>query len=419
MPHPIVVRGDAAGHTFPGARRGRVPRERVPGLRGAAVAALLGLALLSQGVCAAEFQRTFAFQSREITLTNFIGTVHVEPASGSEVRIVVDVRGKDADPKRIEFQEQQGTNGTLTIRFPVKETHRYVYPEMRGGRTTISLDDRREDRDWFSQLIASAVGDRIEVRGRPWSDALELWADVVVQLPAARHATVQLGVGSVEAHDVQSDLRLRVRSGPVQAEGVKGELIIDTGSGSVDVRRVQGDLHVDTGSGEVDISDVSDAKRIVLDTGSGSVQAVQVSADALAIDTGSGGVDLDRVQVRDLTVDTGSGGVEAAAVSAENFKVDTGSGGVRIELVRMGGGTFEVDTGSGGIRMRVPADVSATFAVDTGSGDIDTDLECVMLSKWGHGRARFKVGGGDAVVNLSTGSGSVQVMQGSGSSSPR
>jgi DUF4097 and DUF4098 domain-containing protein YvlB len=388
-------------------RRGRLGRPH------AVLAVALGVALLAQGAAAAEFQRTFTFQSTEIILTDFIGAVRVETAPGSEVRVVVDVRGKDADVKRIEFQESQGSIGKLTIQFPVKEARRYVYPEMGNSRTNFSLSEGHEDRDWISQLIASAVSDRIEVRGQSWRDALELWADVTVQVPARTKATVQLGVGHIEANDVQADLNLRVRSGPVRAEGIKGTLKIDTGSGSVEVRGTQGDLHVDTGSGEVDVSDVSEAKRIVLDTGSGSVQAAKMNADDLLVDTGSGGVDLEDVQVRDLSVDTGSGGVEGARIGAESAKIDTGSGGVRLDLVRMGHGIFVLDTGSGGIRMRVPPDVSATFAVDTGSGDIDTDLQGITLSKMGHGKARFKVGNGDATVSLSTGSGSVQVTQGS------
>lgn len=406
-----------------GAGRAAGARRSLPGrISSPGAACSLALLILVQWAVAApatEFQRTFTFQAREITVSNFIGAVRVEPTSGNEVRVVVDVRGKDADPRRIEFQEQRDAGARLTIRFPLKDTHRFVYPEMRGGRTSISIDDDHPDRDWFSQLIASALSDRIEVRGRPWRDALELWADVVVQVPSSQRATVQLGVGSIEARDVQADLRLRVRSGPVRAEGVRGELDIDTGSGSVEAARVQGDLHIDTGSGGVEIAGVRDAKRIAVDTGSGSVQVSDVAADALSIDTGSGGVDLDRVQVDDLTVDTGSGGIEGSEVGADRGKLDTGSGSVRLELVRMGHGPFDVDTGSGGIRLRVPPNISASFAVDTGSGDIDTDLESITLSKMSRGRARFRVGDGDASVNLSTGSGSVQVLQGSGTASPR
>ncbi len=387
-----------------------------PACRAAFLAACLGLALSAQAAGASDFQRTFTFQSQEITVVNLIGAVRVEPAAGDEVRIAVDVRGKDADPKYIDFEQQQGSAGRLTIKFPLKDTHHYVYPELGSGRSSISMEQGREDRDWFSQLIASAVSDRVEVRGHSWNDALELWADVVVQVPAARRANVLLGVGRIEAHDLRADLDLKVRSGPVRAESVAGELKIDTGSGSVDVRGVQGDLNVDTGSGEVEVRDIRDAKHIVLDTGSGGVRASGVTSDALRIDTGSGGVDLDHVQVSDLSVDTGSGGVEAAEVSAESAKIDTGSGGVRIDMVRMGHGIFEVDTGSGGIRMHVPPDISASFAVDSGSGDIETDLKGVTLSKASHGRAHFRVGGGDARVKLSTGSGSVEVLEGAGAS---
>jgi DUF4097 and DUF4098 domain-containing protein YvlB len=383
-------------------------------------AGLLAVALVSGPAQAASFERQFTFQADELTLVDLIGAVHVEGHSGSDFVVKVNVQGADADEKRIQFETDTGRRSRLVVQFPVRDQRDYVYPRLGSrSRTTIAERPDSEGGDWLHTLLDLATGDRIQVRGRSWGDALELWADVVVQVPAGRETIVRLGVGDIEATGVAGDLDLRIKSGATRARDVKGTLLVDTGSGSVDVQGVQGDVTVDTGSGRVEVADVRADGRVLVDTGSGSVDVTGVRAEDLSVDTGSGRVDLSDVDVKQLAVDTGSGGVEGDRVAADEMVVDTGSGGVDLGLVRMGRGPYGIDTGSGGIRLEVPADISADFDVETGSGSIVADLEGVDLDRRHRREAHFTVGDGDARVRLSTGSGSVRITQRTGTATRR
>jgi hypothetical protein len=372
----------------------------------------LALALAAAGsAAAAEFERTFTFAADDLAVADLIGAARVEPSSGNDFKVTVRVRGKDADEKWIRFEERTGTHARLVVHFPLDEYRDYVYPEMSSGsRTQFSMRDGPHD--LLSELLDLARGDRIEVRGRSWRGALELWADVTVQVPAGRDAAVYLGCGEVDAEGVDAGLELRVKSGAIATHDLDGQLLADTGSGSVTVRGVRGEVDIDTGSGGVTVSEVETKGDVRVDTGSGSVRASDIAARALFIDTGSGHVELSGVTVDDLTVDTGSGGVEGQDVATDDAKIDTGSGGVDLELVRMGKGRYVVDTGSGGIRMDLPRDLSAEFDCSTGSGSIVADVEGVNLSRRQRRDARFTVGSGAADVQLSTGSGSIRLHQG-------
>ena len=371
---------------------------------------LAGLVLLTSNAVWADFERSFTFDSSELRLANLIGQVEVKAASGDEFRITVRVLGEDATEERVQFEEGGGRRAELAILFPIDESNRYVYPQM-GSNSRTKFSSRHHDSS-LGQLLGLGR-DQIEVRGRSWKDALELWADVVVEVPEGKKLSVYLGVGSMSAVDVKADLEMDSQTGRIDAENITGQLTLDTGSGSVAVRGVQGDVSVDTGSGRVEVADVENAAFVNIDTGSGGVVVERIQADRLSVDTGSGGVDVDVANVEDLNIDTGSGTVEAYQVASDNVSIDTGSGGVRLELVRMGRGRYDVDTGSGSIRMHLPRQVSASFQADTGSGDISVDIEGVELSRRERrdGEARFTIGDGDSRVRLSTGSGTIRIVQ--------
>jgi DUF4097 and DUF4098 domain-containing protein YvlB len=385
-------------------------------LPAAALACVLAAGLQTPAAHAADFDRSFTFASQRLTLTNLIGSVRVEKATGNAYKIDVHVRGEDADPKWITFDEGQGSAGKLTVRFPLDEHRKYVYPKLgAGSRSTFTASHHGSD-DWFEELYDLARGDRIEVRGSGGgSNALELWADVVVQVPAGHETIVQLGIGEITAAHVAADLDLKTKAGAVQAEDIQGDLRVDTGSGGVDVKGVRGDCDIDTGSGSVDVADVTAQRLVRVDTGSGGIQVSSVTADELSLDTGSGSIDLDKITVKDLSVDTGSGGVDGSTVAADDLKIDTGSGSVDLDLVRMGHGRYTVETGSGGIRLDMPREISAVFDVETASGGIDADIDGVTLGRHDRYEAHFKVGNGDARVSLSAGSGHIRLAQGNGS----
>lgn len=395
---------------------GRRPAGRPPA---ATQAAVLGLVvLLAAPVHGAEFERSFVFEGRDLLLVDLIGEVTVEGHSGKDTRVTVAVRGAGAREDLLEFDERRGEKSELRIKFPTKEHRRYVYPRLGSrSRTTIHFGQDRKSRHgerghgWLDELLGMASGDRIEVRGRDFGGAIELWTEVRVQVPQDGSIRVQLGAGSIEAAAVRGDVELVTRAGPVSARDVHGRLLVDTGSGSVDVAGIRGPVEIDTGSGSVDLVDASGGDAVLVDTGSGSVRVEKVEAKSLQVDTGSGRVTVHGIAVQDLSIDTGSGGVDAQDVGADEVLIDTGSGSVQLDLTRMGDGRFDIDTGSGSITVSMPRDVSAEFDVQTGSGRIVADLDGVELGRRDRREARFTVGDGASRVTLSTGSGSIRMSQ--------
>jgi Toastrack DUF4097 len=343
---------------------------------------LIVIALPAQG---SEYEKTFNFDADELKISNLIGQVDVRSGSGDQIRVTVNVKGEDAEAGILEFKVDEGSRSELLILFPTDEHKKYVYPELGRGKTTVSYRDEGDGGSWLKKVMGS--GDRITVRGK--GSGLEVWADVLVEVPRNRSLEVKVRVGGIQADDVEADLVLDTGSGTIEANGITGDLVADTGSGHVTVTDIEGDLHVDTGSGSVEIGYCT-GRTILVDTGSGSVKS-------------------DYLDCSDLTIDTGSGRVRADHVKTDSAKIDTGSGSVALQLDRMGTGRFILDTGSGSIVLDLPENASARISADTGSGSMNNELKGALVEEKGRREMTLVVGDGEARVTLDAGSGSVTV----------
>jgi len=350
---------------------------------------LLAGAWLAAPTVHADFERSFTLAGDSLELIDLIGEVEVVGYPGDDFQVTVTVRGDDADEERIDFDLEQGGAARLHIRYPLDEERDYVYPRMgRGSRTTFSYDSfLGRSSGLLRELLGR--GERIRIAGS--GSGLEVWADVRLQVPAGKPATVRIAVGEIHARDVAADLLLDTASGPISAVQVEGNLTADTGSGAVDVARVRGMVSVDTGSGAVDVEDCR--------------------GEEVRVDTGSGRVEVSDVDCERLDIDTGSGSVRARAIATDSARLDTGSGSITLELERMGAGRFELDAGSGSITLVLPADASARVRADTGSGGIDLNVRDARQKRLRSDRADFTLGDGDARVSLDTGTGGIRIRQ--------
>jgi DUF4097 and DUF4098 domain-containing protein YvlB len=75
--------------------------------------------------------------------------------------------------------------------------------------------------------------------------------------------------------------------------------------------------------------------------------------------------------------------------------------------VRMGSGTYLIDTGSGGVTVNMPTDASVHVFAETGSGGIDLDVPNAMLRRMSRDEIELEIGGGDARLEIDTGSGGI------------
>lgn len=340
---------------------------------------------------AAEFTRTFDFDSKELEVANLIGSVSVVPASGSDFKVTVAIMGDDASEELMDFVMENGSKGRLAVKFPIEDHDDYIYPELgRNSKTTMTIDGNDAGNSWIKKIFSGVYGEKITVKGK--GNGLELWADVTIEVPRGRELEVYHGVGTISAGDLEADLVLDTRSGPITAENIEGDVLCDTGSGSVKVTDIQGDVNVDTGSG--------------------SVKVRGCRGDEVLVDTGSGSVEVMDVECSYLLVDTGSGSVEARNIGTDKAKIDTGSGSAELQLDRMGKGDYVIDTGSGSIALMLPAGASAHITADTGSGRVFNEVSGADIRHKERDEIDMTVGDGESKVTLDAGSGSITISGG-------
>jgi hypothetical protein len=347
----------------------------------------LALLCVAATAVAGEFTESFDLRADEVRLVNLVGEVRIEPASGDEFEIMVEVRGDDASRDRIEIEVDKGREAEVHVIFPTDRERKFVYPRLGRGKSTIQFGEADAKSSWLGKVVRGLTGDKITVSGR--GKGLEIWADVTVRVPQGREANVRLGVGEIRAENVRGDLVMDINSGSVTANDIEGSVLGDTGSGSIQFMDIEGDVDADTGSGAVVIE--------------------RCTGDRIHADTGSGSVRVEDVDCQKLHVDTGSGGVTAVRVKTDGAHIDTGSGSVKLQLLRMGKGKYIIDTGSGGIDMIMPDRPSARVSCDTGSGGISVDIDGVDIGRKKRDEVSFTVGDGDSRVVLDTGSGGIRV----------
>lgn len=351
----------------------------------------------------------------DVAIFNVAGSVTIEPGTANGVVVEITRGGADAERLRIDSGELRGWQ-TLRVIYP---DDRVVYPRLSGNsRTSFGIAEdgtfgRRwgggDDRDpTLLSLLRLVLGehddDRITVSGG--GRGMEAYADMRVLVPAGRTVAVHLGVGEVDATNIEGNLVVDTRSGRIDASSLRGSARLATGSGTVQLQGAEGDVVIDTGSGGIRVAEVS-GSRLSVDTGSGSVDGLNLASADVEIDTGSGSVDLSGVRADRLGVDTGSGGISVAEADVADLDLDTGSGSVRV-AVRNSLRNVRIDTGSGGVTLTVPQGFGASIDLSTGSGGISSDLP-VQISHKGRRSLRGQIGDGSGSVFIETGSGSIRI----------
>ena len=354
------------------------------------MAFLIVFTLLAGAALAAEFEKEFTFDGKELLISNMIGAIKIKEGSSDAFQVLVSVRGEDASEGLLDFIIHEDGNA-LAIKFPLDEHTKYTYPPLgRNSSTSIHFrDDDDHDGSWLKKVFSGFGGKKITVKGK--GNGLEMWADVTIEVPARHILEVRHGVGEIQASGLEADLTLDTHSGPISVENLQGDLLADTGSGRVAALNVDGEVNIDTGSG--------------------SVRVGNCSGSEVKVDTGSGSVEAEKIDCKYMLIDTGSGRVEARAIKADKAKIDTGSGSVVLQLDRMGDGRFVIDTGSGSIELILPGDASARIMADTGSGSVRNKVDGADVTVAARDELEMTVGSGKARVTLDAGSGSITVRQ--------
>jgi DUF4097 and DUF4098 domain-containing protein YvlB len=348
-----------------------------------------------------EERRTFSARSgASIDLENLAGRIRIEGKDGGDIEIVATINaadGSQADAETlfslIDIQWDDDSDGDVNIEvdYPVErfDTYRYTGREGRFNTQT------------------TYQGERVSVTSRDDNDAVTLFVDFVIRVPAGIDVDIENEVGDVSATNMNGDIRAETGSGNVSVSDVTGAVDGDTGSGNVEVERVTGEVVADTGSGNIELTDVTG--DVVADTGSGNITLTNVDGSSISADTGSGDINLIQV-TGDVIADTGSGNIVGRNItSGARISADTGSGDVRLEGDLSGARQIEIDTSSGDVELDMSAYPGMTFTIETGSGRIDVDLPDLDTVRSRRSYFSGRVGDGAADVVIDTGSGSVRI----------
>ncbi len=195
--------------------------------------------------------------------------------------------------------------------------------------------------------------------------------------------TVEDIAGGVKILGVSGDLRLTGISQRVDVAVVSGEVVLENASGRIRVKTVSGEIVAENAEGEM------------------SYQSV------------SGGIEISGEAMDELTVKSVSGDIDVRAGTIGKLTGRAVSGDVSVSGALAPGGMIEHDNVSGSIRLRLQGDINARFKLLTGAGgSIRNRLSDDRATESRRGQAeklRFTVGGGDAIIALSTGSGDITV----------
>lgn len=199
---------------------------------------------------------------------------------------------------------------------------------------------------------------------------------------------------------------------------------LKTQSGDINVRDVAPvQLDISTTSGDMEILHVT-ADRLRLNAASGDIVAHQISGADMDANTASGDMDLTDVETGTLRLQTASGDIVGRYMRGSRAALGAASGDVEFDGAYE---RYQAKTGSGDVVMRVQAGAK-DIQISTGSGDVEVDLTSVEGTEvtvstgsgeaviYGAGNVRSQVsrgsyttGSGDCKVHVSTGSGDAEI----------
>jgi hypothetical protein len=176
-----------------------------------------------------------------------------------------------------------------------------------------------------------------------------------------------------------------------------------SGSGEISVQGVRSPVKVHTGSGDIRVQDVGPQAHV--ETGSGTIHAESVAAPFYA-GTGSGEIQAELTGSGDVDVHTGSGSIHLRGVKG-GLRARTGSGGIGADGDVKG--PWQLHSGSGNIQMALSSGGGFNLDVHTSSGSIHSDLPITVQGTLGRHELKGAVRGGGPEVEVSTGSGDVDL----------
>ena len=266
---------------------------------------------------------------------------------------------------------------------------------------TVSLDVTTGSGD---VTIKAGGTDKVVVHGtvhsnNDWFSNAENAIHTVESNPPIQQNGSSIRIG----YDLPEDVRRHVSISYQITVPADATVQAHSGSGSLGVEGVRAEVQAQTGSGEIRVRDVGGRSRV--QTGSGSIRAENVAAPFYA-HTGSGDIEAELTGSGDVDVQTGSGGIHLRGVKG-GLRARSGSGDLGAD--GSVGGPWSLHTGSGSIRLAVGSGNGFNLDVHTSSGSTHSDLPITVQGSLGRHELKGAVRGGGPEVEVSSGSGDVDI----------
>ncbi|MBZ5498754.1 MAG: DUF4097 domain-containing protein [Acidobacteriia bacterium] len=206
----------------------------------------------------------------------------------------------------------------------------------------------------------------------------------------------------------ETQVRSKTGSGGLKVEGIRRPVDASTGSGSIAMDNIGNDVIAHTGSGSIELDQITG--KVEARTGSGSIRGERIAGSVKA-DTGSGSITLaqtsaERGAIWNVEVSTGSGSIDVSGVNGP-LRAESGSGGITV--TGNPAGDWELDASSGAVTLHLDANAAFDLYARSSSSRISVDQPVTVTGTLGKHEIRGKVRGGGHLIDVRTGSGSINI----------
>lgn len=294
-----------------------------------------------------------------------------------------------------EFQRTLSVNGSVNIDLATGSGSVQVHT---GSANQVQVTGHIRATDWFS----SGSEERIKrIQANP---PIQQSGNSIrighLDDPDLRH---NISISYELSVPAETQLRSETGSGNQTIDGLKGIVEARAGSGGLRLSNIGSSVTASTGSGNIDIDRVQGSVRAK--AGSGSIHATEI-AGGFEAETGSGRVTLEQTAPGTVRVGTGSGGMELHGVHG-SLEAHAGSGGIRADGDPTG--AWMLRTGSGTVEVKVPSTAAFDLNAHTSSGSISVNHPVTVEGSMGKKEIHGKVRGGGVPVEVTTGSGNIEI----------
>ncbi len=253
------------------------------------------------------------------------GSVNVVGTGGTEVSILVELRGGEGEVENFEITSEQTSSG-------------------------VEVQGRRNKSGWS------------------WMRGSNLDAQFTINVPREYHLKLRTSGGDVDVKNVKGRVEGKTSGGNVRTRATEGAAELQTSGGDITAEDLKGDLRAETSGGDVRIKKIVGGVEAGTSGGNVSVDDVEGSVKA---ETSGGNVSVSvRGTNKGVHAETSGGNVTIAIAKTVGATIDASTSGGEVECdlpvtvtgkiksssirgtVNGGGNTIYAHTSGGNVRIR-------------------------------------------------------------------